>query len=318
MKSSNNQALLAGLTPAEKFLFSGISLLIVSLAFQFLGAALAAWIYGYEVAEILNLSAYDDPKYVSAFKFMQIVGSIGTFVIPAFIFSFFFAGTVTAYYSFKRMHDLLSVFLVILMMLSVVPFINYLAELNQNIPIPFERLDALFRSLETEAESIMKAFTSTRTLSGLLVNLLMIGIIASIGEELIFRGLLQRILMEWMRNAHIAILVTAIIFSAFHFQFLSFLPRLALGMILGYLMYVGGSIWYPILAHFVNNILGVIYYFFYTRGSTEDLWEEIGTSRFFPLSAIISFVLFLVFFLIWYYRVQHEKKMVMPFYSEEA
>ena len=304
MKSTDKPALLEGLTPAEKFLFSGISLLIISLGFQFLGAALAAWFYGFEVREMLSIGDYQDPRYIAAFKFMQIIGSIGTFIIPSLIFSYFFTGKMLALYSFNRISGVISVVLITLMMVSVIPFVNYIAEWNLSLKIPIESVDNLLRELETEAGHIMEAFTSTKTVSGLLVNLFMIGIIAAVGEELIFRGLIQRILTNWTRNAHIAILITAFIFSTFHFQFLSFLPRFVLGIILGYLMFFGRSIWYPIIAHFVNNAMGVIYYFFYSRGSSDDVWEEIGTSTFFPVSAILSLLLFLLFFLAWYYKVR--------------
>ena len=106
------------------------------------------------------------------------------------------------------------------------------------------------------------------------------------------------------KNPHLAILITALLFSAFHFQFFSFLPRFILGLILGYLMFFGRSIWYPILAHFVNNAMGVIYYYFYSKGSTDDMLEEIGTSTMIPVAAVISLGLFLIFGLFWYYQVE--------------
>jgi membrane protease YdiL (CAAX protease family) len=202
---------------------------------------------------------------------------------------------------------MMPVLLVILMMVSVIPFINYLAELNMKMEFPVRALDQVLRSLESAAEEMMVAFTAAKNVSGLLVNLLMIGLIASVGEELIFRGLLQRLLTQMLKNSHLAILVTAVLFSAFHFQFFSFLPRFILGVILGYLLYYGRSIWYPILAHFVNNVMGVIYYYFYSRGSTDDMLEEIGTSSLIPVAAIVSLVLFLFCALLWYYRVKQSE-----------
>jgi hypothetical protein len=142
----------------------------------------------------------------------------------------------------------------------------------------------------------------TRSVWGLVVNLLMIGVLAAVGEELIFRGLLQKLLTEMIRNAHVAILITAILFSAFHFQFFSFIPRFILGIILGYLMLMGRSIWFPVVAHFINNAMGIFYYFFYAKGSADDMLEEIGTSTMIPLAALVSLLLFGVFFVLWYYR----------------
>ena len=150
----------------------------------------------------------------------------------------------------------------------------------------------------------MVAFTATKSISGLLVNLLMIGVIAAVGEELIFRGLMQSLMTQMLKNPHMAILITALLFSAFHFQFFSFLPRFVLGLILGYLMYYGQSIWYPILAHFVNNAMGVIYYYFNSRGSADDMLEEIGTSTLIPVAAVISLALFLLCGALWYFQTE--------------
>ncbi len=88
----SKNALLAGLRPAEKFLFSVVILFILGLAFQFLGAFLAAWIYDFSFSDVLELGAYDDPNYVAALKMMQMLGSVGTFIVPAFLLSFLFEG----------------------------------------------------------------------------------------------------------------------------------------------------------------------------------------------------------------------------------
>jgi len=297
------QALLSGLRPAEKFLFSVIILFILGLGFQFFGAFIASQVYGYGFTEILTLGTFDDHRYVEASKLIQILGSIGTFIIPAFLFSYLFAGDMFSYYSFRSPTGILPVILIVAMMVSVIPFINYVAELNMRIHFPVDAVDRFLRNLELDAERIMRAFTATRSFGGLLINLFMIGILAAVGEELIFRGLLQRLLHDMVKNIHVAIFITAILFSAFHFQFFSFMPRFVLGMILGYLMFLGRSIWFPIIAHFVNNAMGVIYYYFNYRGNGDDVLEEIGTSSMLPMAAVISLLFFVLFFLLWFYRV---------------
>lgn len=297
-------AMLAGMRPAEKFLFAVVVLFILGLAFQFLGAFLAAWLYGFSFTEILSLQDYSDPTYVAASKLIQIVGSMGTFILPAFLFSFLFAGDWHSYFEFRNPVAALPLLLTALMMASVIPFINYTAELNMRMEIPIEALDRILRALEGEAEEMMVAFTATKSLWGLLVNLLMIGVIAAVGEELIFRGVLQRLMIGMVKNVHLAVVITAILFSAFHFQFFSFLPRFFLGIVLGYLMVYGRSIWYPILAHFVNNAMGVIYYYFSSRGSADDMLEEIGTSTLIPVAAVISLALFIFFVVLWLYQVR--------------
>jgi membrane protease YdiL (CAAX protease family) len=240
---------------------------------------------------------------VAASKLIQIIGSIGTFILPAFLFSFLFAGDLYSYYGFRKPVYTIPLLLTVLMMISVIPFVNYTAELNLRMEIPIKALDRILRSLEGDVEEMMVAFTATKSLWGLMVNLLMIGVIAAVGEELIFRGVLQRLMIGMVKNVHLAVLITAILFSAFHFQFFSFLPRFVLGLVMGYLMYYGRSIWYPILAHFVNNAMGVIYYYFSSRGSADDMLEEIGTSTMIPMAAVISLGLFIFFGLWWFYQM---------------
>jgi len=299
---------LSGLSAGEKFLFSVVILFILSLLFQFAGAFLASLIYNFRVSEILSLGAFDNPDYVAASKLIQMIGSLGTFILPAFVFSWLFVGDFFSYYSFREPLSIRALILVALMMVAVIPLINYLAEINLRISFPIEAVDELLRSLEREAEKIMTAFTSSKSVWGLLMNLFMIGVLAAVGEELIFRGLIQRLLQDMTRNAHVAIFVTAFLFSAFHFQFFSFLPRFVLGIILGYLLSIGKSIWYPILAHFVNNAMGVIYYHFNSMGSASDKLEEIGTSSLLPMAALVSLLLFVVFCLAWLYQVRRPNR----------
>lgn len=205
------RALLAGLRPAEKFLFAVVILFILGLMFQFLGAFLAATIYGFGFKEVLSLGSFEDPNYVAASKLIQILGSIGTFIIPAFLFSYLFEGDLFSYYRFRDPAGWVPLFITILMMVSIIPFINYVAEINLRMEFPIRSVDRFLRMLEGEAEEVMLAFTTTRTLSGLMVNLLMIGVIAAVGEELIFRGLLQKLFYGMVKNVHLAIFLTAIL-----------------------------------------------------------------------------------------------------------
>lgn len=141
---------------------------------------------------------------------------------------------------------------------------------------------------------------------GLILNLVMIAIIPALGEELLFRGLIQRHLSESFRNIHVAILVTAVIFSLVHLQIYSFLPRFFLGIVLGYLLFIGKSIWYPIIAHFINNAIGVIFYYMAHKDKAGDTLEEIGTSESMPMMALISIfaVAGIMMLLVWRVRLR--------------
>ena len=122
------------------------------------------------------------------------------------------------------------------------------------------------------------------------INLLVIALIPAIGEELTFRGVLQQALVRGTKNVHVAIILSAAIFSFIHFQFYGFLPRMFLGILLGYLFYYSGSIWTSILMHFVNNGTVVVLAYLDYKGVVDVDFEHFGSTSSIPLM-ILSLLL---------------------------
>ena len=79
-----------------------------------------------------------------------------------------------------------------------------------------------------------------------------------------------------MRNEHLGVLLTAIIFSAIHLEFFGFLPRFVLGMMLGYLFLFTKNLWVPIFAHFVNNVSSIIIFYLHYNGYINVKMENFG------------------------------------------
>jgi membrane protease YdiL (CAAX protease family) len=111
---------------------------------------------------------------------------------------------------------------------------------------------------EDKINRIFDLILTGNTTSGIFLNIFMIALLPAIGEELIFRGVLLNILNRLFKSGHIAVWVTAIIFSSIHLQFYGFLPRLILGLFFGYLFFWSGTLWLPVVAHFVNNAVSTI------------------------------------------------------------
>ena len=122
---------------------------------------------------------------------------------------------------------------------------------------------------ETEAMNLTFVFLDVKTVGGMIFNVLLIAIIPAIGEELLFRGVLIRFFKRWSGKVHLAVILSAILFSSLHLQFYGFLPRFALGLILGYTFVWSGSLWLPIILHFVNNASVLLMY--YTTNSKDIL-----------------------------------------------
>jgi hypothetical protein len=124
------------------------------------------------------------------------------------------------------------------------------------------------------------------------VNLIIVALLAAVGEELLFRGAMQNIIIEWTKNKHTAVWITAILFSAMHAQFYGFLPRMLLGVVLGYLYIWSGSLWLSMLFHFLNNGLAVLFSYLIGKGTISETAETVGAGDtpvyFVLLSLVVS------------------------------
>ena len=121
---------------------------------------------------------------------------------------------------------------------------------------------------------LTKYITDFDSFSEFLMGILVIGVFAGLGEEFLFRGVVQPKLHAYTGNAHLGIWITAFIFSAIHLQFYGFFPRMLLGAIFGYLYLYSGSLIYPIVAHILNNAVTVILVYLNKLGKLEFNIEE--------------------------------------------
>jgi membrane protease YdiL (CAAX protease family) len=180
--------------------------------------------------------------------------------------------------------------------------VGMLHEWNNAIQFPafLASLEQKLRNMEDVAAKMVEVFLWAETNWGLLLNLLVIAVIPAFAEEFLFRGVIQNVFKRWFHNVHWAVIVTALIFSAVHGQFFGFLPRFALGLMLGYLFVTMNSIWAPIIAHFVNNGTAVVVAFLESKGIIETTAEEFGTMQNAEFWGLISAAATaLIFYLLW-------------------
>jgi len=193
-------------------------------------------------------------------------------------------------------------------MVVAIPTINWLAEMNSKMQLPssMSGVEQWMKESEAAAAKITEVFLNVSTISGLFTNILIVALIAAVGEELFFRGVLQKLLFQWSKNIHVAIIFTAILFGAFHLQFYGFIPRVLMGVLFGYLLYWSGSIWLPILAHFTNNALAIIVDFFTRKKQIDFDVDKIGIDENAILWSSISFVLIGTLIYL-FYRIEKNK-----------
>ena len=160
-----------------------------------------------------------------------------------------------------RTPNLIILALGVMAIISISPLIDVLSTWNQGLQLPksLRSIEDWMINTEKAAEVATNTLLNTDSWGGFFMNIIIIAIMAGIGEELMFRGVIQKILIGWTKNIHLGILYTAIIFSAIHFQFYGFVPRMILGMVLGYLYIWSKSLWVPVIAHAINNALTVTF-----------------------------------------------------------
>ena len=130
---------------------------------------------------------------------------------------------------------------------------------------------------EENATRITEALLNMNSPGDLFYNLLIIAVLPALGEEFLFRGILQKLFKEMTQNVHVAIIITAVIFSAIHMQFYGFLPRMMLGILFGYLLHWTGNLWVPVIAHFINNAAAVVFAYFAGKQELPFNQDTIGT-----------------------------------------
>lgn len=240
-----------------------ILIVIVTLGF-FLAIAPIIWaITGNDINDFKAIDNYNtiNTNQMHMYKVIQMLSTIGLFIAPPFLFSFFKTGKSTEYLNLNTAQITIpNLLLTAACALFALPLMEIVMQINQNIQLPqfLEPIENWMRNKEDEAAQMTAVFLNMPHLSDLLINLLMMALLPAIGEELFFRGVLQKLILEWTKKPHLSIFIAATIFSFIHFQFFGFFPRLGMGLLLGYLYYYSQNIYYPIIAHFLHNALQVI------------------------------------------------------------
>ena len=236
----------------DKSVFVRILILLLLMVISVLVHQLLAFIFiklftqdGIQLLQIKNLSSQETVNYL---KIVQLFSGVGLFITPTFLFGYL-TNFNFRFYKINRQAALL----VIAIMILITPFIGMLIEWNMEIDLPKWMLQ-----FDIDSDKIVEAFLRINDIWTLIFTILVVAVVPAIGEELFFRGYVQQEILKWAGNIHFTILITAFFFSAIHFHFSGMIPRFILGILLGYMFYWSGSLWLPILAHFVNNAQTIV------------------------------------------------------------
>lgn len=232
--------------------YSSMKKILVLIVLMLLGLCMASVFTG--ILAQMNI------EKSTLYRSVQFLSLLGLFIIPSFLGAYLFSSDWKAYLYLDRSVSLQNICYTIVLTIALQPFLAWVVYLNNQIALPdcLSGLEAILRSMESNAEQNISLILTTDSIGVFLLNVLLVSVLTAIGEEAFFRGALQRILLNETKRPWVAIVVIAIIFSAIHFQFYGFFARLLLGLLLGYLVYASKSLILPIIAHAVNNLIAII------------------------------------------------------------
>ncbi len=265
------------------------------------------FIEGSFLEEMTQMSAMTTEHHVHLMKYFQIVTQFAWFLVPALVFGFLVQKNILAFFNMNLLPTILFVGLGILIIFLSNPFNEWLVYHNNrmNLPSFLSGWEIWMREAEEAAALATNKFLEMDSFSDYLLNIFMIGVMAALGEELLFRGAAQPLMIKLFKNPHIGIWSVAIVFSIIHFQFYGFFARMFLGAILGYSYYYTKNLWVPILAHFFNNSMAVTYVYISNEplyNTSQGIIEVEQVNTLYALLSL-SFVI-LGFFIMRYYAIK--------------
>jgi uncharacterized protein len=237
----------------QLLLFIGMAFGILMVVFL-IGGVILSQITGISLLEMNNPAAWDpkDPNILTLIRGMLLLQFLGMFLIPSLLFAYFSDPQPLQYIGLKPPAKALYWIAGISIMLVAVPMVEYTGLFNRDLPFAPETRKWM-QSMEDEAARTLKVMLGSTTLTDLLLNVVFIAAFAGVGEELFFRGVIQRLFIRATKSPWAGIIIAAFLFSFFHFQFFGFIPRFLLGILLGAIYWYSGSLWPAILAHFVYD-----------------------------------------------------------------
>jgi CAAX protease family protein len=280
--------IIAGLCIASTILFTIIGTVVALVIYQF---------------DLHSMSDFSSPtaNTISALKLMQLFSAIGLFIVPPIVYSLIVSKGIFNGLALNTLSKPINYFIIFVLMFAATPFLSWTVEFNAQLILPdfLDGLEQWMKNSEDQAMQVTKLFLSFDGIGSLFYVLLIVAVVPAVGEELLFRGVLQKIMVDWTKNAHLGIWITAILFSALHMQFYGFLPRMLLGIVFGYLFFWSKSLWLPILGHFINNGSVVIMSYFYpeTINDTEfTFFAENSSKLLFTIASLLLALLILIAF----------------------
>lgn len=233
----------------QLLLFIGMALGI-SAVITGIGMVLLSNMTGISVYEVSDVYKWDtkNPNMFTFVRGMLFLQFLGLYLIPCWLFAYFSDPQPLRYIGLKKPAKPVFWVLGVASLIIAIPLVEYTGLINRQMH--FGPLQEWMQTRENEAMQQIKFLLSKHNVGELITNIIFIALFAGIGEELLFRGVLQRLFIKAFKSPWPGILVTAFLFSAMHLQFFGFIPRFLMGVLLGAVYWYSGSLLVAMVAHF--------------------------------------------------------------------
>lgn len=227
------------------------------------------------------------PAEINALLFMQAICSIGSFLFTALVFAQLESANPHNHLRINTGFPLKMLILGIISVLAAQFFLDFLTSINGKIPLPGQL--GFLKGDEKRNADLTNAFLGFKQFGQFVIVSMVMAVLPAICEEFFFRGILLGDLLKEKVNPAVAIVTSGLIFALTHMEFQNTLAIWALGIFLGYLYYISGSIWLPVAAHFTNNILVVLLKYLYNIGLIKQDLTDATTPAYLTIAGIIIF-----------------------------
>ncbi len=269
--------------------FSFVSLIILFTTYQIIGGVLSYIFFNGQINE----------QTVNGVRWLTVFGQIAFLLLPTILLTKLVSTNIFDYLRFKST-SLIQIILAMFGMFALGQMLQVYLVVQEMIPLP-ESIQPFVESIKNSIEQLYKQVAGASNIQELFFVLFVVAIVPAFAEEFLFRGLVQRSLERGLTPIK-GIILTGIIFGAFHLNPFTFVPLAIIGIYLGFLVLKSGSLLVPIVAHFFNNGVAVLaIYLKYDdnaliTGKPTDMSPEI---------LLLTFLFFsLVFLIIIYYFIR--------------
>jgi membrane protease YdiL (CAAX protease family) len=233
---------------------------VVGVTLSLIFVVAGVLIFGSDLSVLEKASSSLGKNDFAFMRYLLIIQDFSLLIIPSIIILILMRPGPSGKIPGLEVPHLKEIGLVIILTFCIFPVTSFTGQINSAMHLPdwLSGVEHWMTDKEDQADHVIDLLVESNTFPVMMVNLLTIALMPAIAEELIFRGVFQKIFANLFRSDHFAVWFTAFLFSAVHLQFFGFIPRFILGLVFGYLFLWGGTLWLPVISHFVNNAFPVV------------------------------------------------------------